>query len=88
MRRVADGGTYGLADVSHKMVTVLRSCRREIESLPEEVRGDLADAPARLDAGLSLSMPLSRPMPSVGRGVHELRAEKRAKALDTDVTLS
>ncbi|MCB1213923.1 MAG: type II toxin-antitoxin system RelE/ParE family toxin [Deltaproteobacteria bacterium] len=40
---------------------------------PEEIREDLADALARLDLGVSLSMPLSRPMPSIGKGVHELR---------------
>ena len=34
------------------MVIVLRACQREIETFPEEVRGDLADALARLDAGL------------------------------------
>lgn len=33
----------------------------------------MADALARLDAGLALSMPLSRPLPNVGPGVHELR---------------
>jgi len=37
-----------------------------------DVRGDLADALARLDAGFMLTMPLSRAMPSIGRGVHEL----------------
>lgn len=31
-----------------------------------------------LDAGLLLSMPLSRPMPSIGRGVHELRLTDRS----------
>lgn len=60
------------------MINVLKGCRREIEELPEEVRGDLADALARLDAGLVLSMPLSRPMPSIGRGVHELRLRDRS----------
>jgi phage-related protein len=55
------------------VVVIPRACRREIEVLPDEIRGDLADALARLDAGLMLSMPLSRPMPSLGRGVHELR---------------
>ncbi len=60
------------------MIIVLKSCRRELKELPEEVRGDLADALARLDAGLVLSMPLSRPMPSIGRGVHELRLRDRA----------
>jgi phage-related protein len=46
--------------------------------LPAEVRGDLADALARLDAGLVLTMPLSRPMPSIARGVHELRLRDRS----------
>jgi len=41
------------------VVVVAAACRREIESLPEEIRCDLADALARLDAGLMLSMPLS-----------------------------
>jgi hypothetical protein len=49
------------------MIRLLRQCHREIADLPDQIRGDLADAVARLDAGLSLSMPLSRPMPSIGR---------------------
>jgi len=48
--------------------------------LPAEIRADLADALARLDAGLSLSMPLSRPMPAIGPGVHELRLRDRSGA--------
>ena len=60
------------------MIRVLRQCHREIADLPEQIRGDLADALARLDAGLSLSMPLSRPMPSIGRGAHELRLRDRS----------
>ncbi len=59
------------------MIRLLRQCRREIADLPERSRGDLADALARLDAGLPLSMPLSRPMPSIGRGAHELRLRDR-----------
>ena len=60
------------------MVVILKGCRREIAALPAEIRGDLADALARLDAGLTLSMPLSRPMPDIGRGVHELRLKDRS----------
>ena len=60
------------------MVVIAPACRREIESLPEEIRCDLADALARLEAGLTLSMPLSRPMPSIGAGVHELRLKDRS----------
>ena len=57
----------------------MKPCRKEIETFPEEIRGDLADALARLDAGLTLSMPLSRPMP-IGQGVHELRLKARSGA--------
>lgn len=60
------------------MVTILKTCERELKDFPEEVRGDLADALARLDEGLNLSMPLSRPMPSIGNGVHELRFRDRS----------
>ena len=56
------------------------ACRKEIEAFPEGVRGDLADALARLDAGLVLSMPLSRPMPRIGQSVHELRLKARSGA--------
>ena len=62
------------------MIVILKPCRKEIEALPEEIRGDLADALARLDAGLALSMPLSRPMPGIGQGVHELRLKDRSGA--------
>ena len=60
------------------MIRVLRQCQREIVGLPDQIRGDLADALARLDVGLSLSMPLSRPLPSIGRGAHELRLRDRS----------
>ena len=60
------------------MIDVLKQCRRELLQFPEEVRGDLADALARLEEGHTLSMPLSRPMPSIGKGVHELRFRDRA----------
>ena len=53
-------------------------CRKELRDFPEAVREDLADAFARLEAGLSLSMPLSRPMPSIGPRVHELRFRDRS----------
>ena len=59
------------------MLHILKSCDREIFEFPEEIREDLADAFARLEEGLMLSMPLSRPMPGIGRGVHELRLPDR-----------
>jgi phage-related protein len=60
------------------MVIPLSRCQKEIAEFPEEVRNDLADALARLDEGHILSMPLSRPMPLIGKGVHELRFKDRA----------
>jgi len=60
------------------VIVILKACQREIATFPEESRGDLADALARLDAGLALAMPLSRPMPGIGRGVHELRLKERS----------
>ena len=62
------------------MIDILKACRKEIEKFPKVIRGDLADALARLDAGLALSLPLSRPMPDIGRGVHELRLQDRSGA--------
>jgi phage-related protein len=60
------------------VINILRQCQKEIGLFPEDVRGDLADALARLEEGQMLSMPLSRPMPSIGRGVHELRFKDRS----------
>ena len=59
------------------MLNVLKQCERELAEWPVDVRGDLADAMARLERGHVLSMPLSRPMPSIGSGVHELRFRGR-----------
>jgi hypothetical protein len=62
------------------MVNVLKQCRRELDDLPDEVKGDLADAVARLELGHSLSMPLSRPMPSPKTS--EVRVTKSQKTLE------
>ena len=70
------------------MIVLLKQCRKEIDAFPEEIRGDLADALARLDAGLMLSLPLSRPMPAIGRGVHELRLRDRSAAYRVVYALS
>ncbi len=59
------------------MIQILKACSKEINEFPEGVKEDLVDALARLDEGHNLSMPLSRPMPSIGSGVHELRFRDR-----------
>ena len=60
------------------MVIVLPACQRELQRFPEEIRGDLADALARLDAGQMLTLPLSRPMSIIENNVHELRLKGRS----------
>jgi phage-related protein len=60
------------------MLNVLKQCARELQDFPEDVRGNLADAIARLELGQVLSMPLSRPMPGIGRGAYELRFRHRS----------
>lgn len=60
------------------MIDVVKQCRKELLEFPLIVREELADALARLEEGQTLSMPLSRPMPSIGRGVHELRFRERS----------
>lgn len=59
-------------------VEILKSCHKEILYWPLNIREDLADSLARLERGHILSMPISRPMPSIGKGVHELRLKDRA----------
>ena len=59
-------------------ITFLKQCEKEILDWPEEVREDLSDALARLERAHLLSMPLSRPMPSIGAHVHELRFRDRS----------
>lgn len=46
---------------------------RVIRSFPREVRRELGKAIFDVQLGQALQMPLCRPMPSVGRGVEELR---------------
>ncbi|MBG58936.1 MAG: hypothetical protein CMJ16_00615 [Peredibacter sp.] len=54
-------------------VEILDACLKELRSFPKEVLRDFLDATAKLDAGLILSMPFSRSLPSLGAGVHKLR---------------
>lgn len=60
------------------MIQILKACEKELKDFSDEVKGDIADALARLDEGLNLSMPLSRPMPSICPGAHELRLKDRS----------
>ena len=52
--------------------------RDEIRAFPEGVRRELGKAILDLQKGHALSLPLSRPMPSIAAGVEELRMRDRA----------
>jgi phage-related protein len=60
------------------VVIVVPACRRELDGLPLEVRGDLADALARLDAGLVLAMPCRVRCRVSAEESHELRLRDRS----------
>ncbi len=51
--------------------------QRSIRSFPREVKKALGKAILELQYGLSIGLPLSRPMPSVAQGVHELRLKDK-----------
>jgi len=48
--------------------------RDEISQFPKSIRDELGYLIFRLQKGDVLDMPYSKPMPSVGRGVYELRS--------------
>lgn len=54
--------------------------RAVLRSFPEEVRREIGKAIFDLQKGAKLSMPLSRPMPSVAAGVEELCMKDRSAA--------
>jgi phage-related protein len=54
--------------------------RVTIRGFPEDVRRELGKIIFDLQKGEKLSMPLSRPMPSVAAGVEELRVKDRSGA--------
>lgn len=49
-----------------------------IQGFPRSVKKALGEALLDLQHGRRLTMPLSRPMPVVGKGVHELRVKDQA----------
>ena len=60
-----------------KLIRLHNAVEKLQMSWPVAIKVDLANLLALLAAGESLGMPVSRPMPSVGVGVHELRIKDR-----------
>ncbi len=59
-------------------VVILDVCAKEIKKFPLEIQKDILTIVAQLNQGVTFSMPLSRPMPSIYVGVHELRLKEKS----------
>lgn len=59
-------------------VVVLKQAERELKDAPKNVLIDVFALFDDLAAGKKLSMPVSRPLPSIGKNLHELRLSGRA----------
>ena len=59
-------------------VVILKQAKRELEDAPKEIISDIFALFDALMAGKNLGMPISRPLPSIAKGLHELRLSSRA----------
>jgi phage-related protein len=57
---------------------VLKQGKRELRDAPADIIQDVFALFDDLMAGKHLSMPISRPLPSIAKGLHELRLSGRA----------
>lgn len=58
-----------------KKVTWHSAIRPVLRDFPRPVRREVGDAIFKLQIGLHLAFPLSRPFPQVGKGVEEIRVK-------------
>jgi phage-related protein len=54
-------------------IVVLRQAEKELKDGPKELMQDIYSLFDELSQGKSFGMPISRPLPSIVRGLHELR---------------
>ena len=54
-------------------IVVLRQAEKELKDGPKELMQDIYSLFDELSQGKSLGMPISRPLPSIVSGLHELR---------------
>lgn len=59
-------------------VVVLKQAERELRNAPKGILIDVFALFDELAAGRKLGLPVSRPLPSIGKGLHELRLSSRA----------
>jgi phage-related protein len=54
-------------------IVILKQAKRELRDAPPDVIKDIFALFDDLAVGKKISMPISRPLPSVAKGLHELR---------------
>ena len=59
-------------------VIILKQAKRELRDAPKEIIFDIFALFDDLMAGKNLGMPISRPLPYIARGLHELRLSSKA----------
>ena len=59
-------------------LVILKQAKRELKDAPKDIIADVFALFDDLMAGKHLSMPISRPLPSIAKGLHELRLSGRA----------
>jgi phage-related protein len=59
-------------------IAVLKQAQKELKDAPQDVIVDVFALFDDLAAGKHLSLPISRPLPSIAKGLHELRLSGRA----------
>ncbi len=59
-------------------IVFLNQARKELERTPQAIVQDVISLLEELAKGRSLGMPISRPLPSIAKGLHELRLSDRA----------
>lgn len=59
-------------------IVVLKQAEKELRDGPKELMQDIYSLFDELSQGKSLGMPISRPLPSIVKGLHELRLSGKA----------
>lgn len=59
-------------------IVILKQAKRELKDASPDVLADVYSLFEDLMAGKTLGMPISRPLPSIAKGLHELRLSGRA----------
>lgn len=59
-------------------IVVIKQAQRELKDAPKDILSDVFALFDDLASGKNLGLPISRPLPSVRKGLHELRLSGRA----------